>query len=187
MQEKGSRLGQPGASGYAPGRQGPETTGRGSMGDRDPDRDRGDARQRPSITLETQGIALRDPSFRMAGAGARCPPYERSQPWRLELSKPLIVSIPHRLGREEAARRIRSGLTAARTNYSALLTIPQESWSGDRLAFNLSALAQSAVGFIDVADDHVRLEVALPWLLAVVAEKFTPAIRKEGTLMLEKK
>jgi hypothetical protein len=108
-------------------------------------------------------------------------------PRRLEVSKPLIVSIPHRLGREEAARRIKSGLTAARTNYSALLTIHEESWSGDRLAFNLSALGQSAVGFIDVADDHVRLEVALPWLLAVVAEKFTPAIRKEGTLMLEKK
>ena len=44
MQEKGSRPGHPGASGYAPGRQTPETTGRGSMGDRDPDRDRGDAR-----------------------------------------------------------------------------------------------------------------------------------------------
>jgi hypothetical protein len=49
MQEKGSKSGQPGASGFAPGRQGPDTTGRGdagqgSMGDRDPDRDRGDAR-----------------------------------------------------------------------------------------------------------------------------------------------
>jgi len=50
MQDKGSRPGQPGASGFAPGRQSPETTGRGgdtdkgSMGDRDPDRDRGDAR-----------------------------------------------------------------------------------------------------------------------------------------------
>ena len=53
MQEKGSKSGQPGASGFAPGRQSPETTGRGgagqdniggSMGDRDPDRDRGDAR-----------------------------------------------------------------------------------------------------------------------------------------------
>jgi hypothetical protein len=32
----------------------------------------------------------------------------------------------------------------------------------------------------------VRLEVTLPWLLAKLAEKFTPAIRKEGTLMLEK-
>ena len=94
------------------------------------------------------------------------------------MSRPLIVSIPHRLGREEAGRRIKSGLTAARTNYS---------WSGDRLAFNLSALGQTAAGFIDVADDHVRLEVQLPWLLAVVAEKLTPAIRKEGTLMLEKK
>jgi len=102
------------------------------------------------------------------------------------LSKPLIVSIPHRLGREEAARRIKSGLAAARTNYSAFLTIREETWTGDRLAFNLSALGQSAVGFIDVADDHVRLEVMLPWLLAVVAEKLTPAIRKEGTLMLEK-
>jgi Putative polyhydroxyalkanoic acid system protein (PHA_gran_rgn) len=102
------------------------------------------------------------------------------------LSKPLIVSIPHRLGREEAARRIKSGLTAARTNYSAFLTINEETWSGDRLAFNLSALGQNAVGFIDIADDHVRLEVQLPWLLAVIAEKLTPAIRKEGTLMLEK-
>ncbi len=103
------------------------------------------------------------------------------------MSKPLIVSIPHRLGREEAGRRIKSGLTAARTNYSAFLSINEETWSGDRLAFNLSAVGQSAVGFIDVADDHVRLEVQLPWLLAVIAEKLTPAIRKEGTLMLEKK
>src|SRR5262249_17247997 len=88
---------------------------------------------------------------------------------------------------EEASRRIKSGLTAARTNYSAFLIIREETWSGDRLAFNLSALGQSAVGFIDVADDHVRLEGTLPWLLAVVAEKLTPAIPKEGTLMLEKK
>jgi hypothetical protein len=103
------------------------------------------------------------------------------------LSRPLIVSIPHRLGREEAVRRIKSGLANARTNYSAFLTIYEETWSGDRLAFNLSALGQSAVGFIDFADDHVRLEVQLPWLLSVIAEKLAPAIRKEGTLMLEKK
>ena len=48
---------EPGASGFVPGQQSPDTTGRGgagqggmgdsaggSMGDRDPDRDRGDAR-----------------------------------------------------------------------------------------------------------------------------------------------
>lgn len=104
-----------------------------------------------------------------------------------ELSKPLIVSIPHRLGREEAARRIKSGIATAHANYSALLTIHEETWTGDRLAFNITSLGQSAAGLIDVADDHVRLEVTLPWLLAKLAEKFTPAIRKEGTLLLEKK
>jgi hypothetical protein len=103
------------------------------------------------------------------------------------MSKPLIVSIPHRLGREEAVRRIKSGLAAARTHYSAFLTIHEETWAGDHLTFRVSAIGQSAAGLIDVADDHVRLEVTLPWLLAKLAEKFTPAIRKEGTLMLEKK
>src|SRR5258707_2786126 len=104
-----------------------------------------------------------------------------------QLSSQLMFSIPFLLARKDASRRIKSGIAVARTNYSAFLTIREETWSGDRLAFNLSALGQSAVGFIDVADDHVRLEVTLPWLLAVLAEKFTPAIRKEGTLLLEKK
>jgi len=103
------------------------------------------------------------------------------------LSKPLVVSISHSLGREEAARRIKAGLAAVRANYSALLTIHEETWTGDRLAFNVSAIGQHATGLIDVAEDHVRLEVTLPWLLAKFAEKVTPAIRKEGTLMLEKK
>jgi hypothetical protein len=103
------------------------------------------------------------------------------------MSQPLVVTIPHRLGREEALRRIKSGLTTARAHYSAFLTINEETWSGDQLAFRVSAVGQSANGLIDVADAHVRLEVTLPWLLAKLAEKFTPAIRKEGTLMLEKK
>ena len=103
------------------------------------------------------------------------------------MSQPLVVTISHRLGREEAVRRIKSGLATARSNYSALLAIHEETWTGDRLAFRVSAIGQSAMGSIDVAEEHVRLEVTLPWLLAKVAEKFTPAIRKEGMLMLEKK
>jgi len=103
------------------------------------------------------------------------------------MSKPLIVSIPHRLGREEAMRRIKLGLATGREHYSAFLNIQEETWSNDRLAFNISLLGQAAAGLIDFADDHVRLEVTLPWLLAQIVEKFTPAIAKECTLMLEKK
>ncbi len=103
------------------------------------------------------------------------------------MSKPLLVSIPHRLGREEAVRRLKTGIAAARSRYSALLTIGDETWDGNRLTFQVSAVGQHASGCIDVGEDEVRLEVTLPWLLARLAEKVTPAIRKEGTLLLEKK
>jgi hypothetical protein len=103
------------------------------------------------------------------------------------MSKPLVVSIPHQLGRQEAVRRIKSGLASVRTNYSSFFTIQEESWNGDRVDFNISAMGQSVVGSIEVANDHVRLEVILPWLLTKIAQRFTGAIRKEGALMLEKK
>ncbi len=103
------------------------------------------------------------------------------------MSQPLVVTISHRLGKDEALRRIKSGLGHVRDNYARLLAIQEETWTGDQLQFRVSALGQVAEGSIAVAEDHVRLEVTLPWLLAKVAEKFTPAIRKEGTLMLEKK
>jgi hypothetical protein len=103
------------------------------------------------------------------------------------MSKPIVVSIPHRLGKDEAIRRLKSGLGKMRTNYGHLLAVQEETWNGDRLLFQVSALGQAAAGIIDVADDHVRLEVTLPWLLAKLAEKIQPMIRKEGTLMLEKK
>jgi hypothetical protein len=40
---------------------------------------------------------------------------------------------------------------------------------------------------LQAADDHVRLEVLLPWLLALLAERTRPLIEREGQLMLEKK
>jgi hypothetical protein len=49
-----------------------------------------------------------------------------------------------------------------------------------------SCLRQSASGSIDVADDHVRLEVFLPCLAKLVGTT-QPLIRKEGPLLLEKK
>jgi hypothetical protein len=103
------------------------------------------------------------------------------------MSKPLVVSIPHRLGKDEAVRRLKSGLGNAQANYSHLFAVQEEIWTGDRLQFRVSALGQVARGTIDVADDHVNLQVFLPWLLAKVAEAIQPLVRKEGTLMLEKK
>jgi hypothetical protein len=103
------------------------------------------------------------------------------------MSTPLIVSIPHRLGKAEALRRLKSDLGSRGANFGHLFSINEQTWNGDRLQFRVSALGQNVQGTIDVAEDYVRLEVFLPWLLAMLAETLQPLIRKEGTLLLEKK
>ena len=103
------------------------------------------------------------------------------------MNAPLTVSVPHRLGKDEAVRRLKAGLARMAANLGALITIEQEVWSGDRLTFQMRGLGQSAAGTIEVFDDSIRIDVMLPWLLAKLGERLLPALRKEATLLLEKK
>jgi hypothetical protein len=102
------------------------------------------------------------------------------------MSTPLIVSIPHRLGREEASRRLRTGLTRAATSIP-VLKVDEERWEGDHMFFRVRALGQAASGHLDVGDDHVRVEVTLPWLLQRFAQMAQVAIRDRGKLLLTKR
>lgn len=103
------------------------------------------------------------------------------------MTTPLVVSIPHQLGKQEAVRRLKNGLSQASAKFGHLLSVEEEVWTGDSLKFHLRSLGQSARGTIDVAEDHLRIEVSLPWLLAKLSERLAPAIRKEGTLLLGNK
>jgi hypothetical protein len=62
------------------------------------------------------------------------------------MTKPLFVSIPHRLGKDEAVRRLKTGLEKAKTNFGHLFAIQEETWTGDQLQFRVSALAQQLSG-----------------------------------------
>lgn len=103
------------------------------------------------------------------------------------MPEPLVVVIPHRLGKNEALRRIKDGIGRGRNEFARLLTIEQETWSGDRLTFGVKALGQRATGIIDVSEQAVRLEVTLPWLLARFAHAVQRVVGHKGQLMLEKK
>jgi hypothetical protein len=102
------------------------------------------------------------------------------------MSSPLIVSIPHSLGREEAARRLRNGLSRAASSVP-VLKVDEERWDGDQMFFRVRALGQAASGHIDVGDDNVRLEVMLPWLLQRFAQMAQVVIRDRGKLLLTKR
>jgi hypothetical protein len=103
------------------------------------------------------------------------------------MSEPLVVVIPHSLGKEEALRRIQGGIGRAKSEFARLMTIEDEAWEGDRMRFRVAALGQRASGSIDVYESAVRLEVMLPWLLARFAQAVQRVVGHKGQLLLEKK
>jgi len=102
------------------------------------------------------------------------------------MSAPLIVSIPHSLGRDEAMRRLKTGLSRAAVSVP-VLSVDEERWDDNRMSFRVRALGQVAAGHLDVEDAYVRVEVTLPWLLQRFAEVAQAAIQKRGQLLLTKR
>src|SRR5919199_3980198 len=103
------------------------------------------------------------------------------------MSKPLVVTVPHELGRQEVKNRLQNGMGQLRSQLAPFASSIEESWTGDRLDFRLVTLGQTITGAIDVLDDSVRIEVHLPWILSLIAEKLKGRIRQQGIAMLEKK
>ena len=94
------------------------------------------------------------------------------------------VAIPHALGREEARRRLKQN------GHKMADGIPggmaQVRWpSEDRMEMAISAMGQSLVGHIDVADSQVVLSIDLPPALAFLTPVVEGAIRQSGQKMLE--
>ena len=102
------------------------------------------------------------------------------------MSEPLVVTIPHKLGREKALRRVKPALSKASESFP-VLAVEQEVWSGDRMAFRVRAMGQVAVGNIQVGENDVRLEVTLPWLLHKFGQVVQKTIAGKGQILLEKK
>jgi hypothetical protein len=102
------------------------------------------------------------------------------------MSEPLVITMSHTLGKDEAHRRIREGIGKASSSLP-MLVVEQETWTGDRMDFRVRALGQVAAGNVQVAERDVRLEVTLPWLLQTFGEAVKRSIEGRGRILLEKK
>jgi hypothetical protein len=97
----------------------------------------------------------------------------------------------HRFGatqacRQEARRRLDSGLDRLRGELSLLLSGLDYHWQGDTLNFTASAMWQRLTGRIEVLDDAVRVEIELPWVLQFLRDAITKRVRGRGIALLEK-
>lgn len=101
------------------------------------------------------------------------------------MPKPLVVTISHSLGREQAVARLKERIGTARQMLSQYrVAVVKDEWNDDRLDLGLSALSQTVRGTVDVKDDHVRIEVLLPWLLAAFADRVQALVHQKAPALL---
>jgi hypothetical protein len=100
--------------------------------------------------------------------------------------EPIIVTISHQLGRDEAKRRLDNGLGYIRGQLAAFVSSTEYGWTGYRLDFGLVAMRQSITGRIEVEDRLVRVELGLPLLLHLLSRQIINRIRSDGARLLDK-
>lgn len=100
------------------------------------------------------------------------------------MSRPVVVAIPHQLGRAEARRRIEEGLDRLTSQIAAVAAVTSH-WEADVLHFSAQILGQTVPGLIGVEESEVRLEVQLPGVLGMIAERVKGRFRREAQILLE--
>ena len=103
------------------------------------------------------------------------------------MATPIIISVPHQLGRAEARRRIEAGFSKIINLLPGSRAGRSERWEGDRLIFSVAAMGQTVSGVIHVLDAEVMMEIELPGVLRVIASGLKERLQKVGQLLLTRK
>src|SRR4028119_2352297 len=100
------------------------------------------------------------------------------------MAQPLVVDLPHRLGAEEARRRIAGGMGRLTDHLPPGAAVSNE-WSGDTLNLRVSAMAQEVSARIEAQETVVRVEMTVPAALSFFTRAIEAAVRRKGADMLE--
>ena len=113
----------------------------------------------------------------------------QSAEWRSTVAgmdRPIEVDLPHKLGREEARRRIAGNVHKLSDHIPGGAADVKSNWVGDQLNLDITAMGQTVAAQIDVQETKVRCRVMLPGLLALFAAPIEAALNRKGSdLLLE--
>jgi hypothetical protein len=104
------------------------------------------------------------------------------------MQRPIDVDLPHKLGRDEARRRLATNIHKLKDHIPGGATHVDSSWVGDRLNLNVHAMGQSVEAQIDVEDAKVHCRIQLPGMLSLFAAPIEAMLKAKGSdLLLEDK
>jgi putative polyhydroxyalkanoate system protein len=119
--------------------------------------------------------AERRPQLEKRPTAAHCRP----------MQKPIQVDLPHKLGRDEARRRIANNSHKLQDHIPGGASHVDSTWSGDDLNLAIHALGQAVNAQIGVEETKVRVQVMLPGMLSMFAAPIEAMLQKKGNVLLE--
>jgi hypothetical protein len=100
------------------------------------------------------------------------------------MTQPHIVDIPHKLGQQEARRRIERGVGRIADHVPGGAKA-ESHWEGDRLNLRVEAMGQAVTARMEILEAVVRVELMLPAALSFFAKPIEAMLKKKGTELLE--
>jgi hypothetical protein len=101
------------------------------------------------------------------------------------MQPPIQVDLPHKLGRDEARRRIANNIHKLKDHIPGGGAHVTSNWVGDELTLAVHALGEAVEARIGVEETKVHVEVMLPGMLAMFARPIEAMLQKKGNLLLE--
>ena len=99
------------------------------------------------------------------------------------MSQPIEVDLPHKLGKEEARRRIADNIHKLQDHIPGGGHV-ESGWSGDQLNMRVQAMGEAVQTVIDVEETKVHLKMLLPGMLGMFAGPLQAIIRNKGSDIL---
>lgn len=104
-----------------------------------------------------------------------------------DMQRPIDVDLPHKLGKDEARRRIAGNIGKLERHIPGGASV-EHRWAGDRLELTVHAMGQAVEAKIDVEEAKVHCRVMLPGMLALFAAPIEAMLNRKGSdLLLEDK
>lgn len=95
------------------------------------------------------------------------------------------IPIPHKLGREEARRRLRERSGEIAGLFPGMNAEVAVDWpSADRMSTKVTVLGKTVSGHVDIEDETVVFEIDLPIALSFVEPVIRSAIEAKGRKLL---
>jgi Putative polyhydroxyalkanoic acid system protein (PHA_gran_rgn) len=93
------------------------------------------------------------------------------------------IAVPHHTTKANARSRVEQKLAALLTQFGAKADDLQHDWSGDTLTFKGKAKGFTVSGTVEVADDEIIIDAALPFMAKPFEPKIREAVKKEADAM----